>query len=249
MSRTFLIGDTHGFDSDFRKFRDFSKQNKDLTKDDVVIQLGDSGWIWYPIGSNKEQEYWCNYIANKKFTTLVVLGNHENYDEISTLPECEMFGGIVQYYESLGRFGTDRIYFAKRGEVYTINGKTFWAFGGATSTDKAHRTIGVSWWEGEVPSWAEYEYGMQSLDNVNWDVDYVLSHTLPNSVIGDVIHRTEDTEQKFKCSVAQYLQEVYLKLNFKEWFSGHFHTDVFVDYSDTNDGKFRVLYNKIHELR
>jgi len=246
MGHTFVVGDTHGFGSDFRKVKTWSKANKkELTKDDVLIQLGDAGWIWYAPGTNKEQEYWLNWLATRNFTLLVVLGNHENYDSVEEFPECEMFGGTVQYYESTERFGTGRVYFAKRGEVYNINGKSFWAFGGALSCDKGLRTVGVDFWDGEQPTWNEFEYGMTQLDKVDWKVDYVITHTCPVNIIGDVIHTTVYTEGKFKDPVAEYLYEVYKKIEFSEWFAGHFHTDVTLDYSSTGDGIFHFCYNNL----
>lgn len=240
----YLCGDTHGFGSDFQKIKDWNSENKkELSKDDLLIQLGDAGWIWYPIGTHAEQEYWCNWLGTRNYTILVVLGNHCNYDEIENLPECEMFGGTVQYYESVGRFGTGRIYFAKRGEIYTIEDKTFWAFGGALSLDKDIRTLGIDYWEGELATWYEYEHGMKSLDKVDWKVDYVVTHTCPMNVIGDFISATIWTQGKFKDPTAEYLMEVYKKLSFKEWFSGHLHVDKTIDYGER--GKFTVCYNNL----
>lgn len=244
MGKTFVCGDLHG-KTDLNKIK-IAKwpEQRELSKEDVLIQLGDFGWIWHKIGTNPDQEYWCNWLSTRKYTLLVVLGNHENYDEIEELPWTEMFGGQVQYYESVGRFGTGRIYFAKRGEIYNINGKTFWAFGGALSIDKDTRTPGVSWWEGELPSWWDFEYGMQQLDKVNWNVDYIVSHTCPVNIVGEIIHKTPYTEGKFKDPVAVYFFEIYKKITFKEWHFGHFHEDICLDYSSTGDGIFQVHYNK-----
>lgn len=236
----FVCGDLHG-KHDLDKIKKKWKDQKDLTKDDVLIQLGDFGWIWHPIGTNPDQEYWCNWLATRNYTLLVVLGNHENYDEIKTLPECEMFGETVQYYESTGRFGTGRIYFAKRGEVYTINDKKFWAFGGALSIDSDARTLGVSYWKDELPTWDEYEYGMGMLDKHNWEVDFVISHTCPLNIIGNIIRRTIYTQGKFKDPVAEYFFEIQKKLSFGQWHFGHFHTDVRV-VDETR--LFQCHYNK-----
>ena len=249
MGNTYVCGDLHG-KCDMSKLRvKHWPEQKNLSKEDVLIQLGDFGWIWYELGTNKDQEYWLNWLSTRNYTLLVVLGNHENYDVIENLPECNMFGGIVQYYESNERFGTGKIYFAKRGEVYNINNKIFWTFGGALSIDKDSRTPGVSWWEGEIPSWYDYEYGMKNLDNINWNVDYVLTHTCPINIIGNILQHTIYTEGKFKDPVSEYLFEVYKKLEFLEWHFGHMHNDIRLDYSDTNDGIFYCHYNKIpHKL-
>jgi hypothetical protein len=243
IGRTFVCGDIHG-KTDFKKIRKWDIR-KELNKEDVLIQLGDFGWIWYKIGTNPDQEYWCNWLATQKFILLVVLGNHENYDEIYTLPIIDMFGGKVRELKKKGRHGEGSIYFAERGEVYNINNKTFWAFGGALSCDKDSRTPGISWWEQEQPTYKEFEYGMYSLDKVEWKVDYVITHTCPVSIIGSVIHKTVYTEGKFRDPVAEYFYEVYKKLDFNEWHFGHMHTDVRLDYTNTGDGIFQCHYNNV----
>jgi hypothetical protein len=242
--RTFVCGDVHG-KIDIKKLStEFWPEQRELTKEDVLIQLGDFGWIWHPLAQNNpEQNYWLNWLGTRKYTLLVVLGNHENYDEIEQLPECQKFNGTVQYLEVSGRHGDGIIYFAKRGEVYEINNKKFWAFGGALSIDKDNRTPGVSWWEGELPTWWDYEYGMKQLDKINWNVDYVVSHTCPVNIVNEIIHKTPYTEGKFKDPVAVYFFEIYKKLLFKEWHFGHFHEDIRLDYTNTGDGIFHVHYN------
>lgn len=244
MPKLLVCGDTHG-KIDLAKLRqkNFPEQ-KELTKEDILFQLGDFGWIWYPLESNKDQNYWLNWLATRNYTLVVIPGNHENYDEIFSLPIEEKWGGKVRVLESKERFGTGKIYFLERGEIYNFYGTKIWAFGGALSSDKDQRILGKDYWAQELPSWKEFEYGMSKLDENNWKVDFVLSHTMPVSIIEDIIHRTIYNEGKFKDPVAEYFEEVYKKLDFKEWHSGHFHSDIKLDFSDTNDGIFQCHYNK-----
>jgi hypothetical protein len=245
MGRIFMAGDTHGWTRDTKKLtaKGFPESRK-LTKEDVVIQLGDFGWVWYPFGQNKEQEHWLNYLATRTYTLVVCLGNHENYDEIETLPLIDKFGGTVRVIErDSKKFGKGEIYLLERGQVYTINGKTFFAFGGAKSYDMTNRIEGKSWWRHEVPTYAEFEQGMVALDEVNWEVDYIISHTCPTTIMGEFIHISE-YEPKFKDPVAEYLSEVYKKIKFKEWHFGHHHMDLRVDLSNTDDGIFQCHFKK-----
>ena len=97
MSRIFIVGDTH-FTHDIRKLntRNFPLQ-KQLTKNDYVIVLGDFGVLFdsqdlgNAIPSNPsdtcwsaEELYWLNWYDEKPFTTLWLDGNHENFDRIDT---------------------------------------------------------------------------------------------------------------------------------------------------------------------
>ena len=137
MGRIFVCGDIH-HENDIAKIQhqNFTIQ-KDLTKEDVLIVAGDWGGIWYNDYRNKNLLDWWEL---RNFTTLVVLGNHENYDVINKLCIVDKFGSKV-------RKMSDSVFIAERGEIYTINGKKILTFGGAESTDKQYRVEGYSWWK------------------------------------------------------------------------------------------------------
>jgi len=229
----YVTGDTHG--REFQKLGSFLfPEGKTLTKSDTLIILGDFGLLWN-YKRTKEEEFWIDWLSEKPWTTLVVGGNHENYNLIGCLPEIDMFGSPVQQV-------SDSIFFLKRGEVYNIDGKTFFSFGGAYSIDKPGRVIGESWWPQELPSHAEMERGFNNLDAYNWKVDYVVSHTGPINInkqyckelgLLQFFHYNEyDT-------VSKYLQEIVDKLNFKKQYYGHWHD--FWCYQN----KYQMLYDEI----
>lgn len=228
--RIFVCGDTHGKEADTQKLnsRNFPEQ-KSLTKNDVVIQLGDFAWIWYPSGENKEQEYWLDWLAGKNYTLAVVLGNHENYDIIETLPIDERWGNEVRVLKR----ETGEIYFLKRGGVYTINGKKILAIGGAESTDKESRTEGVSWWHQERLTFQETELCLDEIEKHGKEYDYVLTHTCPSKIV----NRYSNNMMRAKCSVATFLDYIDDIVECKEWHFGHFHQDKAI-----NDEKYRCHY-------
>jgi hypothetical protein len=255
MNRLFTCGDTHGSKSDTSKISSRSwPEQKELTKDDVLFQLGDFGWVWYPLFSDKEQEYNLDLLADRKYTLAVIPGNHENYDEIFNLPIEEKWGGKVRVLyrnatrppllkdETLtkNRFNPGVIYFLERGEVYTINDKKIFVFGGALSTDKANRNVGIDWWEQEVATYAETDYAIGNLEKHNWKVDYILSHTCPASIIGEFIHSTSYTADKFKDPTAIFFDHVYKNISFSEWHFGHLHSDLRLNFG--LDGIFHCHY-------
>ena len=83
MSKLLVTGDTH-HDIDINKLtvKNFPFQ-KELTKNDVLVVLGDWGAIWY---GNKKDNYMLKWWEQKPWTTFVVLGNHCNYEAIEKLP-------------------------------------------------------------------------------------------------------------------------------------------------------------------
>lgn len=85
--RIFLTGDIHGsIDISTLNTKNFPQQ-KELSKHDILICLGDFGLIWDVNESKKEEQHWVDWLDSRNFTTIVVLGNHENYDRIEQLPE------------------------------------------------------------------------------------------------------------------------------------------------------------------
>lgn len=72
------------------------------------------------------------------------------------------------------------ILFAKDGEIYDIAGMKTIVIGGAYSVDKFYRlSKGYNWFEDEQPSDEIKAYVEKQLSNNDWNVDVVLSHTVP----------------------------------------------------------------------
>lgn len=149
MGRIFITGDTHG-ENDIGKLntRLFPIQ-KQLTKDDYVIIVGDFGACWYG-GSNIEQtnpgyeipprhrgyvgkdDYLLDWYERKNFTTLFIDGNHENHKLLNTFAVERWHGGLVHRIRP-------SVIHLMRGQVYEIAGSTFFTMGGASSVDRMHR--------------------------------------------------------------------------------------------------------------
>lgn len=238
----YVTGDTHGnqgyganHDMTDKLSRRKFKEGKDLTKNDYVIIAGDFGFIFSNTSDGqptKEEKYWLNWLDNCPWTTLFIDGNHENFDRLFALSETEMFGSRV------GVAG-ESIFYLKRGEVYTISGKTFFTFGGAQSVDKEHRVVGLSWWPQEEPSTAEMMYGLKNLEQVGNKVDFVITHTAPASIA--ISMDPDKMLIKYQpYGLTKFLDEVKDRLEFKQWFFGHFHDD-----EQFEDGKFQLIYRKV----
>lgn len=228
----FLTGDIHG-DLDIRKLSNKNwPESKNLNKTDYLIILGDFGLIWSnPITS--EEKYWLEWLNDRPFTTLVVDGNHENHDMLDQLDFTEFAGhkaGIIK----------ENILHLKRGNIYNIDNKKFFVMGGAESHDKPYRVEGKSWWRNEIPSRYEFYYALDNLAIENNEVDYILTHTAPRSII-DIVFSNLQTEGMKKDPTTIFFDEIYKTIKFKKWYCGHFHDDV--DYHNVS-----FLYKKIDQL-
>ena len=135
----FVTGDVHN-DIDIKKLTTarFAIQ-EDMTKEDIVVVMGDWGAIWY---GNRKDNYILNWWDNKPWTTFVILGNHENWNAIEELPTTEKFGNIV--YQA-----GNSIFIAHSGLIYTLMGKKCLVVNGADSHDKQWRKENISWWPQE----------------------------------------------------------------------------------------------------
>lgn len=209
----YITGDTH-IPIDIGKLNTthFSAQ-KDLTEKDYVIICGDFGGVWD--GSN-EEKYWIKWLTEKKFTTLFVDGNHENFDRLNALEVVDFCGGKAHKIN-------DKIYHLMRGEVFNIDGKRIFTFGGASSHDKEYRKEGVNWWEEELPSEDEIENAIRNLEKHNWAVDYVITHCAPISI------QQMLREDYTKDLLTDFFEGLKGKLSYKKWYFGHYHLDKSVD--------------------
>lgn len=209
----FVCGDIHST-LDIDKL-DVFMNRKDLTEKDYLIICGDTGIC----GFSREQEIATReYLKNLPMTVLFVDGNHENFNYLNSYSVQEWNGGKVHIIE-------DKIIHLMRGQVYLIDGKRFFAFGGAFSIDRFYRTLGLTYFDEELPSQEEYEEGWKNLQANNYEVDYIISHTGPYELIAELGYEchNESLEQ------LRFFQEVADKVNFKDWYFGHFHEDTDVD--------------------
>jgi hypothetical protein len=204
--------------------RNFTRQKK-LCKDDVVVVLGDFGWLWYPPGTNAQQEHYLDWFAQKNYTLAVVPGNHDNYDLIESLPLASRWG--AQVHELKRQNGA--IYFLRRGEAYLIGNRRILTVGGAASIDKDERTPHRNWWPQELPRKEEKERTLRHIARYEGVFDYIFTHTAPLSVIEMLCGRHSIDEAKRDDPTTHFLEEIKAHCRFRSWHFGHFHVDDVID--------------------
>lgn len=192
-----VTGDTHG-DWIHRVNMDSFPEQREMSKDDYVIILGDFG-IWR---DSPQQRWYLNWLEEKHFTTLFIDGNHENYDILDSYPVEEWHGGKVHFIKP-------SIIHLMRGQVFEIDDLKFFTFGGASShdisdgvleiddprvkewrddPDKMYRINHISWWEREMPNQEEMDEGIKNLAEHNNKVDFILTHCTASSTAALLSH-------------------------------------------------------------
>lgn len=236
MGRTFVTGDLHGEHDIHKLTRKRFKEGTNLTKDDVLIVVGDFGLVW----SNpptKQERYWIDWLNSRPWTTVFIDGNHENFNMLfddERYPVTGMFGGPVKKI-------ADSVIYLMRGEVYLINGRSYFTMGGGLSIDTEHRREGISWWRQEEPSFAEWKKALNKAAKVQ-QVDYLLTHDAPDFIY-DELHAEKLLAYKVKNSVSDGLTALTSALSYKQAFSGHMHVDL-----EYPKHRWRILYYDIIEV-
>ena len=221
----YLTGDTHGR---FERIGIFCDKMQ-TSRDDILIILGDAG-INFHAGTldilRKE------YLAKLPITLLCVHGNHERCPE--SLPyynEQEWHGGKV-YVEA--RY--PNILFAEDGEVYDLDGRKAIAIGGAYSIDKAWRVEGQSWWADEQPSIEIKNRVEHALEQRDWQIDIVLSHTTPLKYEPIEVFLPGIDQSKVDKSTEEWLDSIEKRLVYGKWYCGHYHTEKKTD-------RLQIMFN------
>ena len=226
----YITGDTHGTE-DWEKLntRNFPEQKLMDPSRDYLIVVGDFGGIWD--GANQD-EYIIKTYNKRNFTTLFIDGNHENHDLLDEYPVEEWHGGKVHKI-------SDRVIHLVRGQVFDIDGITFFTMGGAESTDKQYRKEGESWWAREMPSAEEYEEAVKNLEAHGNKVDIVLTHCAPEKTVADL--KMPGFYVRAQNELTDFLDKIAATVNYEHWVFGHYHMDEDV-------GKFHLRCEWVDEI-
>lgn len=209
----YLTGDTHGTIEIGKLSRaNLAVERVEPGEGDFVIILGDFGLVFAPDGQSAEERWWLKWLDKKPWTTLFIDGNHENFARLNALPEEEWRGGRVHRV-------SESVLHLMRGQVFEIDGRSFFTMGGAASHDRQFRKEGRSWWPEELPSEEELARADAALDGCGRRVDYVLTHCAPTLVQGR-INPTFLSDR-----LTEYLQHVRDMTAFHRWYFGHYHID------------------------
>ena len=226
--RVFVTGDTHGFSEMRRVKRFYDIIGKDLHVQDILIILGDFGFIW----KNKEhddylmQRMWGNFPCK----VFWIDGNHENFDLLKNYPEDYMYGGKIRHI-------TDKIKYLHRGQVFNLADRKIFTMGGAKSVDRGYGKTSINWWIDELPTLAEMDEARLNLKQYQNTVDYILTHDCRHRVLQKLFRYKEATTKDFNA----FLRWIDNNVVFKKWYFGHHHEDKEFE-------KYRCVFQDFIEL-
>ncbi len=232
----FLItGDIHGLRSAedlARLSTTYEELFSSMTKRDYLIIAGDFGLVW---DSSVEEIQLQQWLEERPFTTLFIDGNHENFDLLSLLyPVEDWHGGKIRRL-------SPSVMQLMRGQVFEIDGKSFFTMGGAESYDKQFRMPNISWWKEELPNDREMREARANLLGHRMQVDYVITHCLPSTVQHQLFGENSMYPDN---RLTNFFDELNEKLTYQAWYSGHYHRDGTV----LTNPKMHIIYQKVRRL-
>ena len=206
-----FLADVHG-GKDASGLEKYLKTRED---GDLLIILGD---MELHFGDSEENRAFSAWFETLDAPIAFLDGNHENFTYLNGLPVEERYGGKVHRL-------SDNIVHLMRGEIYTIEGKTFFVMGGCASSQK-WKDLGL-WWPEESPDREEIANAYENLKKHGDRVDYILTHTPKANVPSDDPYSLD--------GLFRYLAA---EVDYKRWYAGHLH------FSGEMDGRRTVVYTE-----
>ena len=213
----FVTGDIHGdYDS-------LNKRNlRQIKRGDKLLVTGDFGFIW----DNSKNEL-KNFVklTRKKFDVLFVEGAHENFELLSKYPEADLYMGK-------GYKLAHNIYCLKRGEIYTIDGRTVFALGGGLAPYEESTGEETP----SMPTDEQLKYAVDNLQKHRKRVDLIITHEAPASVKKLIDKNAEINDLNI------FLDTVMHNTSYGAWYFGSLHEDRRV--SD----KLTCVFDEVHRV-
>lgn len=200
-----VTGDMHG---EWERFGD--KALKKLKKGDTLIVCGDFGFVW---DNSKEEQKLLKKIGNLKYHVLFLEGTHDNIPLLRTYPLENWNGGQVRRISG-------NLMMLQRGNLYQIEGKKIFAFGGGESSDMDQRQMPEEFWNMELPNEEELQLARKNLEAARYVVDYIVTHECTSKIRGFI-----DMESDHTNPLTSFFDEIAPKLMMKGWYFGCYHKD------------------------
>jgi hypothetical protein len=170
-----------------------------------LIVLGDFGFLW---DGGKAEQKRLKWIGKRKYHVLFVEGTHDNLDLLEQHPVSDWCGGKT-------RVISGKLRHLCRGNLFEIEGRSIFAFGGGDSADADVRE---NWWSRELPTQAEIAEARERLANRGWAVDYIVTHQCSRK-LKTFLAIGEDEVTVMDA----FFDEIRERCKYSRWFFGSYH--------------------------
>ena len=258
----FCTGDIHGKVIERFSFKQHPELRQ-LKKEDIIFQLGDFGQP-FGLSTYKEAEYIFKFLNEKPWITIIIGGNHDDYDYWQSCPQVKLFNGKARQAIFNGK--SFSVFFIDEITILNINNYNILCIPCAESHDadillnpnesnfkykqaslrkqnQWFRIIGHSWWPQEKMNIQENAEFIEH--HMNKHFDFILTHDAP-ALINSWFKRSNDITRRKSTAGQLFLEELRKNLNFNTWFHGHFHFTG--SWNKIYDDRMCGLYHEIIQL-
>lgn len=215
----YITGDTH---AQFGRIEQFCERISP-TREDVLIILGDAGINYYGGWRDRNLK---RRLAQLPLTLFSIHGNHEQRPMTISSYHTTVWNGGEVYVED----EFPNLLFAVDGSYYSFDGVQTFAIGGAYSVDKFYRLANDwGWWPDEQPDEATKLRAERQLDIHGWQADVVLTHTCPLRYEPTEVFLSGVDQSSVDKSTEEWLDTIERRLQYKQWYCGHYHTEKAID--------------------
>ncbi|HBL41120.1 MAG TPA: hypothetical protein DDY98_05960 [Ruminococcaceae bacterium] len=207
----YITGDLHG---DLERLEAIK-----LKKGDTLIICGDFGFVWD--GSATEEKI-LRRLGKKKWNICFLDGTHENFELLDEYEVGVFCGGKAHNISG-------NLYHLMRGQIFSIEGETYFTMGGGESPDIDMLFENGAWSRREFPSSAELTEGAENIEKCGCKVDYIVTHEPPAKIKSFLRLKSEQPARI--TGLNAYLDELNDSCEYKRWFFGSMHLDKHVSTS------------------
>jgi hypothetical protein len=199
----YVTGDLHG---DIRRFK--QKPFHKLRRGDTLIVCGDFGFLW---DAGKQEQKLLHWIGRRSYQVLFIEGTHDNLQLLQEYPQTRWSGGLVREISG-------KLKYLCRGQLFHLEDKRVFVFGGGESADTESRVDGETWWREELPTPEEISTAKALLAQHENTVDYIITHQASRKIGMFLAMESHDTN-----ILETFFDEIREKCRFKRWFFGGYH--------------------------
>lgn len=196
----FITGDMHGDKTRFKKVK-----KSGIKKGDTLLVCGDFGFLWNNTSAEKRVLKW---IGKRRYNVAFVDGYNDKAELLEAYP-------ISEWNEGGARVISGKLVALLRGEVYHIEEKTVFAFGGGDSNDRENDSSNDYL---KLPTTEQIANAYENLAKVNNIVDIIITHDTSSK-----IKQFNDMETNELTHLHTFLQDISMSVKFKKWYCGKYH--------------------------
>lgn len=201
----YVTGDTYG---DMMRLR---RCGVHLKKGDTIIVCGNFGFY---CDKDKLAEKSLKWLGKQKYTIAFLHGAIDDVSWLTSLPEIDWNGGKAVR-------ASENVYWLPQGEVYEIEGKKLFCFGGGENMDYLGEGYAEDFYSSSLLSDEVKQRAKENLARQNNQVDFFLTHDAPSKL--RVIMQQRKNGKEMPCTAFhQFLDELWKENRFSGWYFGKY---------------------------